>query len=725
MPSIVIVSNRLPVSVKKTEDGLEFRDSDGGLASSLRSYMTRGTNKWIGWPGIPSEELDDKDKRKITRELKKRNCYPLFLTKNQVNNFYNHFSNEQLWPAFHDMPVTGDFKPSHWQAYKDVNGLFTEAVLALTTANSTIWVHDYQLLLMPQMLRAERPDAQIGLFMHTPFATGTNLSDLPHVKQLVHGMLGANLIGFQTEHYVQAFKDGVNALKIAAVSDNAIVLPDRAIQVGTHPISIDYQKFASAAKARSVKKQVRQMRRKYGRRKIIVTVDRLEPTKGFLQRLKAYRQFLRANPKLHNKVMMVMLAIPSRMDLPEYQKLKADVDKLIASINDEFGTSKWQPIEYNFRTMPFEELTALYQVGDIAFVTPLKDGMNLVAKEYVASQRKRNGVLILSHGAGAAQELTDAVLVDPRSPKSLLAGLEQAVTMPKRELKARIEAMQKHIAVNTIDSWTKDFIHVLRTPINLPVRRTHTLAEPDAKIMVRLYSLAKQRLILLDYDGVLVSLRNEPTNSHPSIRLLRLLHKMGADKKTDLIIVSGRGRNDLMNWLDDIPAVLAAEHGALVREAGRRRWIHNSDYPDSWIEDIKPVLEEYATYTPGASVEKKEATLVWHYRNARPYLGQRNTLLLKRTLKSLTKSLHINVYSGNKILEIKPEDVSKGKFTKKRLGMKDYDFVMAIGDDYTDEDTFAALPAHGVAIKVGRGRTKAPYRLKATSEVYNLLKRFV
>jgi trehalose 6-phosphate synthase/phosphatase len=354
MASLIIVSNRLPVSVRKSGGKLEFYPSVGGLATGLASYTTDGRSKWIGWPGLPSDNLTDAERKQITARLKKHHCYPVFLTQKQLDQYYNGYSNSVLWPLFHHLAVKTDTDlPKNWQAYQAVNALFADEVLALSEAGSTIWVHDYQLLLVPKLLRHERPGDSIGFFLHIPFPAADTFTEIQHAGDLVQGMLGADLIGFHTSSYTQNFLASCQVFGLGIPENKRLVLPHRVVRVTEFPMGIDYAKFVRATRQRAVRTIYRQLAWKYRGQKVIVTVDRLDPTKGLAERLEAYEKLLESNAALRGHVTMVMLAVPSRAEIDEYKALKARVEGLVQHINHTFGTKRWQPVDYHYESWPF------------------------------------------------------------------------------------------------------------------------------------------------------------------------------------------------------------------------------------------------------------------------------------------------------------------------------------------------------------------------------------
>lgn len=724
-PGVIIVSNRLPVSVKRVDGKLEYYPSVGGLATGLSSYANNRRNKWIGWPGIADDELSEQDRIDITQELKKHNCYPVFLTKKQLDDFYNGFSNSLLWPAFHELPVKSQATPAHWNAYKRVNQLFAETVFTLSAPGSTVWVHDYQLLLLPTMLRTRRPKDKIGFFLHIPFPNAETFTTIPHHQQLLNGLLGSDLVGFHTESYVQNFLDCCQQTGAGLVGTRKLILPDRVIRVTDFPMGIDYGKFARATKQRAVRTEVLKLRAKYGRKKIVLTVDRLDPTKGLVERLQAYREFLRQTPALRGKVVMVMLAVPSRTEIPEYQALKRRLEKLVKAVNKEFGTLRWQPVDYLYKSVPFEQLTALYRFADVAFIAPIKDGMNLVAKEYLATNPNNRGVLILSETAGAAEELKDAIIVNPQESDSLVRGLSRALTGPPRDLRRRARNMQERIASFTVHDWAGTFMKSLQQSRPQGAGRyvTRQLNADQQNALLKHYRTAKHRLVLFDYDGVLTSFRGKPADAAPSKQLLNQLRKLSEQAGTHLVIISGRSQADLEAWLGELADVtLLAEHGAFLRKRRTKRWRQTTDVDLAWKDEAAAILDAYTQKTPGATLEQKAASLVWHYRRAAPYYAQKHLVAIKRLLNRLAKTHPIVVEQGNMILEVRTDGVHKGTGALSLLTPQT-DFILAVGDDATDEDMFEHLPEWAHTIKVGRGHTRARFRLANVDDVHRLLRK--
>lgn len=723
MANVIIVSNRLPVSVKKVDGKLEFYPSVGGLATGLASYVTQKKNKWIGWPGIADEELTEKDKKTIVKELEKSNCYPVFLTKKQLDDFYNGYSNSILWPLLHSLPFEMDNYARYWKSYQEINAVFTEAVTSLGMLDSTVWVHDYQLMLVPAQLRAERPAMSVGFFLHIPFPETKIFKKLPDAASLLAGLLGGDLVGFHTQDYTANFMDAcASLLPEAILNKNEVIMGSRVVRITDFPISIDYQKFSLAGDSLAVKKQVRKLRKKYDGMKIILTVDRLDPTKGLVGRLKAYKELLEKTPTVRRRVVLVMLAVPSRGEIKAYKELKVDVESLVDEINGTFGDKYWQPVDYMYTSLPFEELAALYQAADIAFITPIRDGMNLVAKEYLASKPEGDGVLILSSTAGAAQELTDALLVDPAKQSTMVSALEKALDMPKFELTARLRKMQNYLREHTIETWAGDFMDTLQSSSPLPRLRTRKVTYRIRQELLSRYHTARARQLFLDYDGVLRSFMGDPSLAVPTNDLNNILERLSIVPNTEVIIISGRKKSDLESWFGHMNVSLIAEHGVAIKKRGQE-WRDYSKLEEDWKYIPRLIFEKYAAETPGAFVEEKEHALVWHYRKSPAYTAHKNIVIIKKVMKQALRKTELKLYGGNKILEVRSRYANKGEAAA-RLLKKKADFVLAMGDDYTDEHMFEALDTRAITVKVGPGRTQAELRMDSSEAVISLLNGF-
>ena len=722
MQKMIIVSNRLPVSISKTGNNIKVKKSVGGLATGLGSFYKDYKGVWIGWPGIASERI--RGEKTVIRELlDKENCAPVFLSQKDVEKYYYGFSNKTLWPLFHYFTQYVIYDDSFWKKYVSVNREFAKAVLKVADKDDIIWVHDYQLMLLPMMLRKKLPDNPIGFFLHIPFPAFEVFRTLPWRKEIIEGLLGADLIGFHTYDYATYFLDSVRRLFGYESTLGKINFKDRIIKVDAFPMGIDYDKFANASKDPAVQKSVKSVRRTVGERKVILSVDRMDYTKGILQRLDAYDKFLDTYPQYKGKVTMILVAVPSRSHVEQYASLKKSVDEKVGAINGKHGMIDWTPIHYLYRSLPFNRLTALYLVADIAPITPLRDGMNLVAKEFIATKTDGKGVLILSEMAGAAKELDGALIVNPNSDDELVEALKTAMDMPIKEQIERNRMMQERLKRYTVTHWAEDFIKVLHEvkEIQENYLSKELTKEVEEKI-VSDFKNSKEKLLLLDYDGTLIPFASKPSYAKPDKRLITLLSALS--EMGEVVIVSGRDKDTLERWFGKLNVGLIGEHGVWIKDHGEN-WREIMPLENEWKSSIRPILEYYVDRTPGSFIEEKPFSLVWHYRNVQKELAITRVGELKSVLANLAANLGVEMLDGNKVVEFKNVGINKGRAALHFINKKKWDFMLAAGDDVTDEDLFSVLPDYAYSIKVRRGISVAKYDVESYVQVRNLLEKFV
>jgi trehalose 6-phosphate synthase/phosphatase len=719
MSKTIIVSNRLPISLRHRNGKFEFKPSAGGLATGLGSIYTAGENIWIGWPGNTVE--DPEQRAEIILELHELKMAPVFLTKEDIEEFYEGFSNETLWPAFHYFTQYMVYNPEHWKAYVRVNEKFCNAILKKASPEDTIWVHDYQLLLLPKMLREKLPNATIAFFQHIPFPSYEIIRMIPWRTQLLEGMVGADLIGFHTYDDMRHFLSAVSRITGLTSESGYIQAENRIINVDSFPMGIDYDKFANQAKSRKTQNIVREFRKQVEDQKLIITIDRLDYSKGIPQRIQAFDQLLQQHKELHGKVSMIMIVVPSRDKVQSYKVLKEEIDLLVGRINSEYSTLNWKPVHYFYRSFPFEELSAFYSMSDIALVTPLRDGMNLVCKEFVASKTDQTGVLILSEMAGASKELQDAVLVNPYDRQGVIDAIYNALSMNPAEQKARMVSMQQSLKKYDVFQWVKVFMdrldHVKRKQEEL------TSKDVDAKVMSEIesdFKKAKNPVLFLDYDGTLTGFVSNPTEAVPDAELKDIIKKLSPIAQ--VVIISGRDKDTLGTWFKDHKVDLIAEHGVWVKRKNEKGdWKLYAEIEDGWKEDIRKIMEYYVLRTPGAFIEEKHHSLVWHYRKVESGLGDLRMRELFSHLKYMARGHNLQVLEGNKVLEIKRPDINKGRAATAIMKDQEHDFILAVGDDWTDEDTFKAMPKNAYSIRVGYAYTQANYNIKSVKQVRQLL----
>ncbi|WP_165585772.1 bifunctional alpha,alpha-trehalose-phosphate synthase (UDP-forming)/trehalose-phosphatase [Pedobacter nototheniae] len=714
----VIISNRLPVKIIEENDEYTFIPSEGGLATGLGDVYKTGNSIWIGWPGI---DVPEERQEEVKQKLAKLNLYPVFLTQEEINLFYEGFSNEVLWPVFHYLVTYAHYEQSYWDCYKSVNEKFANAALKVLDQEDKIWIQDYQLLLLPGILRNQLPEATIGFFQHIPFPSYEIFRLIPWREELLNGLIGADLIGFHTYDDVRHFISTATRLLPVNSSSNVLNSNERQIVVEAFPMGIDFNKFSSLASQQDVKDKVKSFREGKENVKIILSIDRLDYSKGILERLKALEILLQMHPEYVGKIELNMIVVPSRDTVPQYKDLKEQIDQFVGNLNARYRSLNWIPVNYFYRSFPIETLSAFYSAADICLVTPMRDGMNLVSKEYVASRNNEDGILILSEMAGASKELTDALIVNPNNLGDIMEAIVAALKMPLDEQKQRMKLMRNIVEKFNVKHWVNNFILRLNEvkDSQKSLITKHAVNTVNEVISAK-YNTTKNRVLFLDYDGTLVGFSGNIDDASPDEELYDLLKKLTADDANHIVIISGRRHETLEKWFGHVKVDLIAEHGAW-QKTYNDKWNSLPLLTDQWKQEIKALLETYTDRTPGSFIEEKSYSLVWHYRKAEEGLGELRANEIVSHMRVLAADKGLQLMPGNKVIEFKNMEVNKGKAALNWLYDKTPDFILALGDDHTDEDIFKALPNGAFTIKVGNNLSEAKYYLNDFNEVRKLL----
>jgi trehalose 6-phosphate synthase/phosphatase len=676
---------------------------------------------WVGWPGtaVPSE-LQARAKEE---SLAAHAAYPVFLGADDVDNFYHGFCNETLWPLFHYFPSYVDYSPAYWDTYVRVNAVFRDALLEVLRPDDVIWVHDYQLLLLPGMLREKAPGASIGFFLHVPFPSHElfRLLPTPWKRELLIGMLGADLIGFHIHEYTQYFLHCVFRVLGHDHRLGQVSVDDQVRRADTFSIGIDYDKFMTAATSDAVRVRRGELEASIHGRQAIFSVDRLDYTKGILNRLVGYEDFLVRYPEWRERVVFLLVIVPSREEVAHYRRMKQELEESVGRINGRFGTVEWVPVVYQYRSVDFDTLVALYQLSPVALITPLRDGMNLVAKEYLASKPDGTGALVLSEMTGAARELGEAILINPNHWSEIADALRQALTMGIEEQVQRNRPMQERLKAHDAKRWAEQFLSSL-SKVKAQQGRLSTgyLAAPLQEEIKSAHRAARRALLIVDYDGTLVPFAAQPQLAKPDAELEALLAALARDPKNHVYLSSGRDKLTLERWFGGLPIGLLAEHGAWLKSRGED-WRVLKPMTPGWKEGILPILGTYVDRVPGSLLEQKDFSVAWHYRQCDPELGAQRAKELIDDVTQFAANLDIQVLEGKKVVEVRGSATNKGTAAAQLAGELDADMILAIGDDQTDEDMFRMLPAHAVTIRVGVSMSRARYSVRDHRDVRRFL----
>ncbi len=730
---LLVVSNRLPIVTVEEEGRLTFQESAGGLVSGISAYLDslRGSAfakpeyRWIGWPGIT---IEDPAQQALTAEgLSALNAHPVFLSERSMDQFYHGFCNKTIWPLFHYFSSYAVYEENLYAHYQCVNRIFCEAVTRIMQPDDLIWIHDYHLMLLPKLLREARPSAQIGFFLHIPFPDFEMFRLLPMAwrSEILQGILGADLVGFHTYDYAQYFLRCVLRILGHEHRMGRILLPNHLVKVDTFPMGIDFRKFSEAAADLQVRGTEDGAWEAIKGFKVVLSVDRLDYSKGILNRLQGYELFLESEPQWHGKVVLVLVVVPSRVGVDRYQAIKKEIDELVGKINGKFSTVAWTPVQYQYRYLPFHPLVSLYAASHVALITPLRDGMNLVAKEYLASRTDKTGVLVLSETTGASKELTEAVTINPNNTREIADALKTALEMPEGEQIRRNEAMQDRLRCYDVVRWAEDFLTQVPV-VKAEQARLHArlLGRAARQQILDRFSRAEHRTIFLDYDGTLVAFANDPLAARPTEELLAVLRDLSRDPGNDVVLISGRDKDTMRRWFGDLDVALVAEHGAWIRPRNGS-WQLAKPLNDSWKPAARPILQTYADRLPGAFIEEKQYSIVWHYRRADPELACARVKEMTDDLMNFTANMDVQILPGNKVVEVRCGGINKGAAAMAFIPKGRSDFILAVGDDLTDEDLFQALPATACSIRVGIENSHAQFNLRNHVEVLELLKSII
>jgi trehalose 6-phosphate synthase/phosphatase len=703
---VLTVANRLPITLRVDADGVVLTESAGGVATGLRSAHASSGGLWIGWPGeVP--RLSHAEQQRLDGEFEARGILPVYLTTQDVRQYYEGFSNGVIWPLFHYLLDRIPLDAKGWDGYRRVNEKFADAVASAWRPGDVVWVHDYQLMLVPGLVRQRLPDARVGFFLHIPFPAPEVFRTLPWRDALLEGLLGADLVGFHTSAYARHFSTSLRYLLGVPADLQRAESDGREVRIDSFPMGIDVAEFERLASLPSVIEEARRVREESGGRRILLGVDRLDYTKGIPRRMLAFERFLERTPALREQVRLIQVAVPTRPGVEHYQAFRRGLDEIIGRINGRFGSLTSMPLHYVYRSLPAEQVAALYLAADVMLVTPLRDGMNLVAKEFVATRTDGDGVLVLSEFAGAAAELGEALIVNPYDVDGVATVIGRALALSEAERRTRMRALRERVCAQDVQGWAQTFVERLRLP---PRPRQMTPGTEMAEVTARARAAARA-VLLLDYDGTLVPIVSGPSLAAPDEPLLALLGQVADVPSLDVHLVSGRKRETMEAWFGELRVGLWAEHGLWYRPPGGTEWEMTLGVSREWMDRVRPLVASFTRRTAGSLVEEKTASFAWHYRMADPEIGEQRARELREALRQALAGEPLEILNGSKVIEVRSAAASKA-LAVARLANDEAPLVVALGDDRTDEDLFVALPADGISIHVGPLPSRARYRVR-------------
>ncbi|KAK4420448.1 Alpha,alpha-trehalose-phosphate synthase [UDP-forming] 1 [Sesamum alatum] len=740
---LLVVANRLPVSaVRRGEDSWSLEISAGGLVSALLGVKEFET-RWIGWAGV--NVPDEVGQKALTRALAEKRCIPVFLDEEIVHQYYNGYCNNILWPLFHylglpqeDRLATTRSFQSQFTAYKKANEMFADVVNRNYEEGDVVWCHDYHLMFLPEYLKKYNNKMKVGWFLHTPFPSSEIHRTLPSRSELLRAVLAADLVGFHTYDYARHFVSACTRILGLEGTPEGVEDQGRLTRVAAFPIGIDSERFIRALEVPQVQEHIKELKERFAGRKVMLGVDRLDMIKGIPQKILAFEKFLEENPSWRDKVVLLQIAVPTRTDVPEYQKLTSQVHEIVGRINGRFGTLTAVPIHHLDRSLDFHKLCALYAVTDVALVTSLRDGMNLVSYEFVACQDSKRGVLILSEFAGAAQSLgAGAILVNPWNITEVAAAIDQALNMPHEEREKRHRHNFEHVTTHTAQQWAEFFVSELNDTVIEAQQRTRKvppqLAVSDA---IKRYLQSNNRLLILGFNATLTEHIDTPGRRGDQIKEMELklhpelrgpLTMLCSDPNTTIVVLSGSDRSVLDDNFGEYNMWLAAENGMFLRST-RGEWM--TTMPEhlsmDWVDSVKHVIEYFTERTPRSHFERRETSLVWNYKYADVEFGRLQARdMLQHLWTGPISNSSVDVVQGSRSVEVRAVGVTKGAAIDRILGeivhsksiSTPIDYVLCIGHFLgKDEDVYTFFEPELPPDSFGLPRTKVTDAIKLSVE---------
>jgi trehalose 6-phosphate synthase/phosphatase len=732
----ITVANRLPFSISSGSSPGKARKitpSSGGLVSALSGVKSKGERIWIG---CAPDNLTPDEWPMIARTLSAGSSTwsyePLFMQKKLYDSYYNGCCNDVLWPLLHYQTELVAFDHDCWESYQEANRRFAARIAEIASPEDMIWIHDFHLFLVPKLLKQMRPELKTGFFLHVPFPSSEAFRQLPVREEILDSLLHADLIGFHDYSYLRHFTSSTLRLLGIEAGFLNVRRGGHTTRLGVFPVSIDTENFLRRSAERKVQGLAAEIERPHF---MFLGVDRLDYMKGLDLKLKAFRVLLQRYPQYREKVSLLQVAVPTRQGAPVFVRLARDIARLVGEINGEFSTPTWSPIHYIYSSVSFERLLALYRAADGLLVSSKRDGMNLVALEYIASQgMERPGVVLLSEFAGAISTLSHTIPINPWDLEDTARKMQLAMEMPKQEKLFRLKTMQDYLRKYTATDWAQAFISELekQQPEESTEGPKPIAADQESVRMLRDQILEKpiRRLILfLDYDGTIVPIEQTPEKATLPPQIKKEIRQLTTRYPwLDLVVVSGRDSRFLSNQFSGIRIHMAAEHGAKYFDPELGRWnkrIHSSRI--GWYSSALKIISDYAARTPFSQVEKKHYAIAWHYRQSPAEYGEFQARKLAEELEMGLANLPVSILRGKKVIEVRAIEADKGAFANFFLDDQlqeraEESTVLAFGDDKTDEDLFRAVRSRGLTFRVGMGTSVADFALRSQQELLPFVK---
>lgn len=715
---VVFCSARLPFSVRKSKGRFTLTEKPGGVASAVGSVYQAYDSVWFGSLDLPPR-TQSRSKASIQKLAHEHQCEPIEMKDANLAKQAEAFCENTLWPLFHYRPESTVFDENTWKAYQAFNKAYFESIRKYLKPNDTIWVHDYQLLLLPDMIRAEYPDISIGFFLHTPFPSFEIFRLMPWRREILSGMLGADLIGFHIYDYCRHFQSSLFRVLGLEAKLGSVVTGGRVVHTDAFSLGVDFNVFSQIRKTQAYDRKLEHFQSKTNGCKTVLSIDRIDPTRGILEKLDTIEGLLEQHKNMRGNIVFLLRTFGSTRST-ELRDYAREVEKRITSCNKRFARKDWEPILHEHAQSSRTEMVALYNVADVLLVGSLRDGMNLIGKEYVAARNSDRGVIVLSEFAGGSRELSEAILINPFDRNACIGALAAALKMPSRKQAYSFARMKQRQQRNTALNWSVTFLESLR---NIKIRQetvqSHAFNARTASKVTSAYQAAKQRLLLFDYNGTLVPVPKDGRTKPPPASLLELLDRLSQNKHNRVAIITDNSRPLIDRWFRKNNVDLIACSDAAFRRDGK--WTNEPELATSWQEDARPILEKYVIRTPGSYIDEKRYALIWHFENAEKELGEVRARELIDDLRSFTGMENLQVNELGRLIEIRNAESHKASMLRNYLDSDKYDFIFAIGDDQSNEAMFSVLPEDACTVRIGSTLTSARYNLSDQTRLLSFL----
>lgn len=728
---LIVVSTRLPIRlVRKVAGEFLLEQSTDNTINTINAllhqpdFLEKTGIDQVEWIGAADFTLNTwRSDLAILEDLPYR-LHPVFLSKKMEEGAFKGFTHSTLYPLLIALPGHSEINPEWYAQFKAVNYEFCREVQNIAGPDDLVWIHDYGLMLLPDMLRQRMPEMVIGYYQHAPFPHRSILQILPDAwrRELLEGMLGADFTGFQTHEFAGYFQDAARAMAGAERDGDWLSTRFHQSRTGVLPMGVDAARIRELTGLHTVEAMANDVREIMGHRKIIFSKERLGYARGILQRLLAYETLLRLHPEWREKVVFLLHLMPEPETGSRLSERKKLIEDTVQRINTEWGDPDWRPVVYRQLDFEPETLTACYLAADVALITPLCRGMSLPAKEFVAAHADEKGVLVLSEQDAAVADLADALVVHPHDQADMVNCLHTALRMPPEQQQQRMRRLHAQVTAFDVQRWAIDFMDATDEAAARRAAFNPALLTPESsQQLIRRFHTAPRRLLMLDYEGTLTTPEYGPQGHTPDPELLAKLERLCSNEHNTVAITSGYSSAELDRWFGKLQLILVAENGAKGRFMGKPWQTMINDRAD-WKPAVRQAMDYFTARCPGSKIEEQEHSLVWDYSQTENTAGERMSGMLIGRIETLLPGQPVQVNKNHKRIEVRTALLNKGRMADWIVRQARFDLALVVGNDKKDEDMFASMDkSNSITIRVGKSGSCAQHCVLSHESVIDLL----